>query len=146
MGAVEFLDIDKRCTPGLYGPRGTRPGDTFCTDCNHSSKCGWLYVIDFSDNVIKIGQTTDARQRIKRHHWDARKRGAEVRRWWISVKHSNKSETESVLKQCCLRHWTLFDGDEYFANADFDMAVTYAMFFRYTRPCNGEILRDSLRL
>lgn len=136
--AYEFLDIDQRCTPGLYGPKGTRPGYDYRTECDHASPCGWLYVIEFSDGVVKVGRTTDARQRIKRHGWDAKARGAEICSWWISVLHSNTSETERIMKECCSRHWSLFDGDEYFADADFDMAVTYAMFFRYQRPCGNE--------
>jgi predicted GIY-YIG superfamily endonuclease len=137
-----WLDIDERCTPGLYGPKGTLPGYRYTTRCSHPNKCGWLYVVAFSDGVIKVGRTSAAQERIKRHDWDAAKRGAKVVRWWISVKHSNLSQTESVLKQCCSRHWALFAGDEYFADADFDTAVTYAMFFTYARPCNAERLRS----
>ncbi|MEU9713942.1 hypothetical protein [Streptomyces sp. NPDC047976] len=140
-----YLDVDERCTPGMYGPKGTRPGYAYRTDCEHVTKCGWLYIVEFSDGVIKVGRTADARERIKRHGWDARRRGAEIGRWWISVKHSNVDETERVMKQCCLRHWKLFDGDEYFADADFDMAVTYAMFFKYARPCKRELLRQVLQ-
>ena len=86
---------------------------------------GWLYVVEFTFGVIKVGRTVDPRNRIQRHIKDATRFGGTVSKFWLSSAHPEWKVNEGQLIV-----WSYSRGrqtfGEYFADLGFDAAVTYA--------------------
>ena len=58
---------------------------------------GYVYVLEFSTGIVKVGKTRNPRARIATHVDDARKFGATVDQLWLSEWHENYSENERLL-------------------------------------------------
>jgi predicted GIY-YIG superfamily endonuclease len=86
-----------------------------------------LYVVEFTDGVVKVGRTSRLRQRINQHTTDASDRGAERARSWASHDHTYEDalEGEQTLINFCREQWRAAWGREYFAGADFDEVADY---------------------
>jgi predicted GIY-YIG superfamily endonuclease len=92
------------------------------------SDSGHLYVVHFSDDVVKVGRTQDIKQRLNTHAWQAKHRGAAARRAWISssLSYWERYDGEHELKKFCKARWPRAWGHEYFAGADFCDVVNHA--------------------
>lgn len=89
----------------------------------------YLYVIAFSDKVVKVGRTTNAQVRFSTHAYAAMMRGAEVARDWISptgCEYGLADSNERQLIAYCKDRWPIAWGREYFAAANFDEIAKYA--------------------
>jgi len=58
---------------------------------------GYVYVLEFSTGIVKIGKTRNPRARIATHVEDAKKFGATVDQLWLSEWHENYSDNERAL-------------------------------------------------
>lgn len=58
---------------------------------------GYVYVLEFSTGIVKIGKTRNPRARIATHVEDAKKFGATVDQLWLSEWHENYSDNEQAL-------------------------------------------------
>lgn len=82
---------------------------------------GYLYVIEFSTGVIKVGRTNDLDKRMNIHVKTAKLHLVSIARSWVSRRHLNFWENEGALIFYCREiYGEPIVGNEAFANADFD--------------------------
>lgn len=80
---------------------------------------GYIYVIEFSTGVVKVGRSINPTQRLATHARVARVHGVDIRQSWISERHHGCRETERKLIEFCRRRGTQID-DEHFRNIAFE--------------------------
>jgi hypothetical protein len=86
---------------------------------------GFVYVVEFTSGVVKVGKTANPVQRIANHAHFARIHGGNVRRSWTSEEHYCCGSTERELIEYCAQVGELVAGREYF-RADFHDVRTRA--------------------
>lgn len=88
----------------------------------------YLYVLAFSDDVVKVGYSKDWNRRLMQHRATARTRGAKVVNGWLSDSHeyADVIEGEKTLKAFCRERWPRAWGSEWFARADFAQVAKHA--------------------
>jgi hypothetical protein len=103
-------------------------------------RVGYLYVIQFDCDVIKVGKTVDPNGRMTQHISEAFAFRASPVKVWFSTPHAGYDASESTLIAYVTR-----DGDsrkvrrEYFHGADFDRAVELAQHaIAGTNPFQGD--------
>lgn len=84
-----------------------------------------VYIVKFSDGVIKVGRTANLHERFKSHRSVAKKRGATVSAAWSHDQGGSAVEAESRLKEYGQRMHPRAWGLEHFTG-DFDDFVTGA--------------------
>lgn len=84
----------------------------------------YLYVLQFSDGVVKVGQTVRPAERFAEHERDAKKIGCTTRQRWLSFPYMS-SRHERMLIAYCKANWPRVQGLEFF-EADFDEVVEFA--------------------
>jgi hypothetical protein len=62
-----------------------------------SGDAGYLYVVEFSTGVLKVGKTVTPRTRIRAHIHGAAPYGVQVTNMWVSEEHENADATEIQL-------------------------------------------------
>ncbi len=87
---------------------------------------GYLYVLQFSTGVIKVGQTTRIHRRLGEHRRDAAAFGVNITRCWVSRPHRGFLKTEAALIEACLIAKGRRVRQEYFSGVAFDVAVGFA--------------------
>lgn len=83
---------------------------------------GYVYVIEYSTGIIKVGRTTSPRQRIRAQAYVASKLGVEPVSVWLSVHHENYKANEVSLLAAL---GSPMRGSEYF-DVKFEVAVKHA--------------------
>lgn len=91
---------------------------------------GYLYVIEFSTGVIKVGQTRDPQRRLGEHRRSAGAFGVSITQFWLSPPHANYLETEAALIIDCAE-FSPYSKREYFHAINWSEAVEDA--FALTR-------------
>lgn len=86
----------------------------------------YVYVVEFTTGVVKVGRTANQTQRVADHGRAAGKHGAAITRSWVSGPHKEYAQNEVALIAFCAERWPLAGGKEYFANADYHAVVEYA--------------------
>ncbi|MER7280457.1 GIY-YIG nuclease family protein [Dactylosporangium sp. NPDC000244] len=86
---------------------------------------GYLYVIEFSTGVIKVGQTADPRRRLPEHRRDADAFKVAIVNFWISPAHWNYLDNEIDLINRCMQVSSRARR-EYFRDLSFVTAVGFA--------------------
>lgn len=86
---------------------------------------GYLYVVEFSTGVVKVGQTMDPRRRMAEHRRDADTFKVAIVNFWISSAHWNYLDNEIDLINRCMQVSTRARL-EYFRDVTFDAAVGFA--------------------
>ena len=81
---------------------------------------GYVYVIKFGNDMIKVGRTKDARSRVSGHRKDARTFGTSLARWWVSPLHDGWLENEEALKSLAHELGGTPVSPEYFNGVSFD--------------------------
>ncbi len=87
---------------------------------------GYLYVVEFSSGVVKVGKTTHPKSRLASHAKHAEIHGAEIRRSWTSQRHHGCSASERELIKFCSARGRRTAGREYYRDLSFDDAARYA--------------------
>ncbi len=87
-----------------------------------------LYVVKFSDGVVKVGYTGNLKARLRAHRTDARSRGARATHYWASEEYGRQlaQQGERALIAWCAERWPRAWGSEYFAGADAQAIALYA--------------------
>lgn len=84
----------------------------------------YLYVIEFNDGVVKVGQTVRPAERLAEHERDAKAIGCTTRQRWLSFPYMS-SRHEQMLIAYCKVNWPRVQGLEFF-DAPFDEVVEFA--------------------
>lgn len=88
---------------------------------------GFIYVVKFSDGVLKVGRAIDADHRLRTHESNARFHGRQVKSVWQSPRHVEWMQNEARLIQWCAeRPGTRRVSTERFVGIPFTDAVAYA--------------------
>lgn len=87
---------------------------------------GYAYVLEFSNGIIKVGQTMAPRLRCRQHEIKAQAVGVTVAQTWISPLHRRYDKTEKALISAAASMGRLAQGAEYFVGCDFDTLVKEA--------------------
>lgn len=88
---------------------------------------GHLYVIQFSNYVIKVGQTNHIARRLPEHRHDARTFDLTITKVWTSPAHADYLGNETrLLVAVAKMHDAGRAKREYFHDAEFDKVVTLA--------------------
>ncbi|MGY1672177.1 hypothetical protein [Geodermatophilus sp. SYSU D00710] len=95
---------------------------------------GYLYVIEFSLGVVKVGETNTPQARASFHERDVARFGGTMTRWWLSDLHLNYRENEAELIAAGRRLGRLLGGSEYFADCSFDDLVAVAQRLQAASP------------
>lgn len=88
---------------------------------------GYVYVLEFSIGVIKVGRTTDPRGRAGQHQSHASKFGGQITRQWLSPCHRGYVASEVALIAAATETGILVGGAEYFADCTFDDLVAVGL-------------------
>jgi hypothetical protein len=102
--------------------------------CNTQSQSFKNYVVCFSDGRIKVGFTSNVKQRMRSYIREAKRSGAHHITWWTSTSFSNKKTALLMERLMCnsykhmavpgFREW--FEGD----SKDFEKIIKQAEFVR----------------
>lgn len=84
----------------------------------------YLYVIEFNDGVVKVGQTIRPAIRFGEHERAAQKIGCKTRRRWLSSRYMSTRYERALIAYCHV-YGQLVQGLEFF-DADFDKVVKFA--------------------
>ena len=87
---------------------------------------GFLYVLEFSFGVVKVGQTARPKKRASEHDRAASRFGGHAIRWWLSKQHREYLINEVTLIQATRLIGQPTDSAEYFTGCDFDAVVGIA--------------------
>jgi hypothetical protein len=88
---------------------------------------GFIYVIQFSTGLLKVGQSRDLPKRLKQHRDGAHRQRQAVVSSWGSPRHTSHTANEDRLISFCLKHYgPAVHGKETFENASFAEVVSYA--------------------
>ncbi|MCW2901184.1 MAG: putative DNA-binding protein [Streptosporangiaceae bacterium] len=88
---------------------------------------GYIYVIEFSFGVVKVGKTNSPRLRIRAHERDVGRFGGSIARAWLSFAHHGYSSSESELIRATSELGTqLVESAEYFRDCSFEAVVNLA--------------------
>lgn len=95
---------------------------------------GYVYVIEFSNGIVKVGRSQDIVSRLRAHGSAARNFGIEVTRRWESPCHLGWQQNEDALK----RLTSELGGEpltaEFFSGVDFDALVEKARELPFEAP------------
>jgi hypothetical protein len=86
---------------------------------------GFLYVVKFSSDLVKVGRSKMPTRRIRAHESEAVRHGLRIEREWISDEHNDCELSESRLIQMCQMSSGAKAGREYF-RLDFAEVVNAA--------------------
>lgn len=88
---------------------------------------GFVYVVQFSTGLLKVGQSSNVVTRLKQHRDAARRQHQEIAESWSSPRHTTFSENEDRLISFCLKQYgPAAHGKETFDRANFAEVVAYA--------------------
>jgi hypothetical protein len=97
---------------------------------------GYLYVLEFTMGVVKVGKTNHPQMRALQHARDVGRFAGSIQRWWLSDIHLDYHATERELIQAAAQAGRQLTADEYFADCSFDAMVSVARRLRL-RPALG---------
>lgn len=87
----------------------------------------FLYAVEFSDDVVKVGRSSNVPKRLRQLKAEALARGASPLHVWRGVGQSwfatRDDERDAI--NFCRRRWPKAHGYEYFAGADFAQVTAY---------------------
>jgi hypothetical protein len=109
---------------------------------------GYVYVLGFDSQTVKVGYTMDPQRRIARHASTAAVHGAAIRQLWLSGPHADPRTNEQALINFCAARATARIGSEYFAGVHFAEGVECADRLDYERlaidlPARQRAARDA---
>lgn len=87
---------------------------------------GYIYVLEFSNDVVKVGKTISPRTRAGEHERDVSRFGETIVRWWLSKVHRGYHENEVALITAGARMGRTLGSVEFFADCSFAALVEVA--------------------
>jgi hypothetical protein len=95
---------------------------------------GCVYVMRFSNGIVKVGRTLNAAKRFTEHARDAARYAAKIEHTWASPQHVGYAANEKALIAFCEQRWHRSGAIEYFADADYGAVTAYAQKLPFERP------------
>jgi predicted GIY-YIG superfamily endonuclease len=80
----------------------------------------YIYIVEFDQGTVKIGQTAKPEERMRSHMWQARKFRIDVVRHWVSEPHMGAFLNEKTLIRWCTERAKETHGDEWFTGLTFE--------------------------
>jgi predicted GIY-YIG superfamily endonuclease len=107
---------------------------------------GYIYVIEFSNGMVKVGQTTSPASRTRSHSAYAKTLGAAIVQVWFSEEHKDYLASEERLKRAMAAISADRHRDEYFTGVPFEQArgIAEAVFTNRHRRIVG-LAWDTMR-
>jgi hypothetical protein len=99
---------------------------------------GYVYVIAFSNGVVKVGRTQAAGNRLGEHRRAARSFGISIEAQWESPHHHGWVENEQALMRFAVELGGTPTTPEYFTGVDFDALVAKASELPFPAPESDE--------
>lgn len=90
-----------------------------------------IYVLEFSDELIKVGRSSNCAHRIDVHREHAATFGIKIERCWVSKKHVNTWDTEAALIAFCRKQAKEVTRSEWFHGLKFSAVVAHAKTLDY---------------
>lgn len=87
---------------------------------------GFVYIIEFTGGVVKIGMTTNPVGRITSHAHNARSFGLDVKQVWLSPEHCEYQENERILLASTSLVAEPMHGREFFKGLDSSVVLKLA--------------------
>jgi hypothetical protein len=84
---------------------------------------GYIYAVEFSLGIVKVGRTNNPRARLYQHEKTVCCFGGSVTRAWFSSAHRNWRENERILLEHAGRLGERLAETEYFRGCDFDAVL-----------------------
>lgn len=101
---------------------------------------GYVYVIQFSSGMTKVGHAKDLNKRLAQHEKEARNHAVTISYRWSSPAHTGWVANERALINFCAEQYgQAASGNEYFMGADFAELVEYAQTLAF-EPLTQEAL------
>lgn len=105
---------------------------------SRTMRAGHIYAVQFSNGVLKVGQTRKPKTRFADHAKAAQAHGHSVEETLLSPPHINYLDNERALIAFCSEQWSLAAGHEYFADADIEAVVRFTSSMRFTEPTQAQ--------
>jgi len=109
------------------------------------SAAGVIYVLGFSDGLVKVGFTGNPDSRIHTHRVAASRDDVEIVDRWTSEPHENAGENEQALIAFCDGRGTLIRGREWFAGVSFSDVVRHAATLSYVPVAQPAVSLEEAR-
>lgn len=106
----------------------------------HPKHGGFIYIVEYSDGTVKVGQTVNPASRLANHSTGGRSFGLEINRAWLSVPHPQYRSNERALIAWGSANATS-RGREYFHGASADRVVDFARTLDYSQLSAAEVAR-----
>lgn len=87
---------------------------------------GYVYVIEFSTGLVKVGKTSDPAKRLETHRGNGAAFGADITRYWVSAAHDNFDSNETLLIQAMRDLGGTSNRAEYFTGVSMEESVAAA--------------------
>jgi hypothetical protein len=140
----EMLAVARRASRATFGPSDVVARRIPAHDGGAKTE-GVLYILEFSDGLIKVGRSTKPLQRVETHIGTLRKYAqSELVRGWLSPFHADHVETEAALIECGHRLATSVRGNEFLVGACFADLVSFAGTLLYLPTAHGPRRRGGM--
>lgn len=93
---------------------------------DRASTEGHVYILGYSDGMVKVGQSIQPADRVFEHAKQASHHGSRITRVWVSGPHLEWAQRERDLKRLCRKYGTTRAGHEYFAGVEVDNLIADA--------------------
>jgi len=103
---------------------------------------GYLYVIRFDTDVIKVGMSVAPAGRLRAHHAYSRGLGISITDQWVSVPHKQTLANEKELITFCRANASRTNAREYFVGLDFTSVIGYAETLPYIPAADAATAHD----
>lgn len=133
----QALPMEARQPARKEGPK-RRPKMDFSTVRLTPPIRGFLYAVEFSNEIVKVGRSVHPHRRIASHEANALRHGVKVTRQWVSDEHGDSALSEEHLLEMCSSASKPTTGRECF-RLPFEDVVRAARFAieRVPGPCPG---------
>ncbi|MFD5027058.1 hypothetical protein [Streptomyces sp. NPDC058373] len=99
----------------------------------------YVYVIEFSSGIVKVGQSGRPQARVREHEKAAAMHGHTILRRWVSAPHTGCDANEKLLIAFAAERWPASSGREAFTDAHYDEIVEFAAGLQYERLSEAEL-------
>lgn len=111
----------------------------------HWRYVGYVYVIEMSNGITKVGRTANPSKRMEQHLRQAGPFELKIARLWLSIAHRDPVQTEKLLLGYGRQHAASQVLDEYFKGLSFKATVRYASEVPFTPIDEDEIAETTKR-
>lgn len=104
---------------------------------------GYVYVIEFDNGTVKVGQSKAISSRLRMHKQNARGFGLKMTRHWVSPRHCGWLENEEVLKRIARELGGEATTPEFFTGVSFDALTERSRALSFKSPEGAQAIRKT---